>query len=73
MEQTIATINPPNTQSSIIEELTSPCASGDHFPGSLACEDSNVITRTRRIDAIRPTIRKGSQTSAPSLNETRTV
>ena len=70
---TIARIRPPRTTSSIMVAVNKPCKSGLHFPGSCAWEDSSVMTRTRRIEAIMPTTRNGSATSAPSVKETRTV
>ena len=37
------------------------------------CDELSVIAKTRRMDAIRPTTRKGSAMSVPSRTETLTV
>jgi hypothetical protein len=66
IEITMISIRPPSTPNSSVVELNRACVSGVHLPGLLTCDDSSVITQTRRIDAISPTIRNGSHTSVPA-------
>ncbi len=73
IEITITKTSLPRTPSSSMVEFRIAWLSVDHLLGRLACEDSSVITRTRLIDAIRPMIRKGSQTRTPERNDTRSV
>ncbi len=70
---TMTRISTARTRSSSMVARSRACESVVHLPGSLAWEDSSVMTSTRRIEAIRPTIRNGSHTRVPDRNDTRTV
>ena len=47
--------------------------SADHVPSLVSVDASKVITRMRRMEAIRPTTRKGSVMSVCEWIEIRTV
>ena len=72
-ENTNTKINPPITASSVIASTTTACVSGVYAPGFVASDVCSVITSTRLIDAISPTIKNGSHVSPPVRIDARTV
>ena len=68
-----ARINTPITANSSIAPCTIASLCGVHPLGFVASEVCSVITSTRRIDAISPTIKNGSGVRPPVRIDARTV
>src|SRR5712691_7380878 len=73
MENTKIRTNSPSKPSSTMEARKILAPWVDHVPSLVRVAASRVITRIRRIEAIRPTTRNGSVTKMCERMETRTV